>query len=267
MIDAAAVRAFTGGQCHALAMALAERTGWPVIAALDDDGDSNHFFVTTPDGRALDITGCHDMDEFCDEWGGWAEAADADEVEDAWINGNMREPDLTAARAYVSEVLRYVDGTRPAFCDPGYEGMEDLPEVPVRAPSRMLVAAGDGERVEIKPGELTDAARELFRTRQDHALARVLCYASDLPSGEIGIGVLIDADSGELTHCYGRLPDGRVIDIDGVHELAELKARYGGEPQRVGFKQLNALLDEDDRPHADDTAAETFLPGLLAQLT
>ncbi len=78
LIDGAARRAFTEGQCHALALALTEMTGWPATAllttecsALDEmctdagiEDDQcpcriGHIVVTRPDGAHVDIDGAH----------------------------------------------------------------------------------------------------------------------------------------------------------------------------------------------------------------
>ncbi|WP_433860224.1 hypothetical protein [Streptomyces kronopolitis] len=75
-LDDAAREAFTTGQCHALALALHEVTGWPTTALLTSDCFGNdsmctgvdedecpcrigHVVVTRPDGAHVDITGAH----------------------------------------------------------------------------------------------------------------------------------------------------------------------------------------------------------------
>jgi hypothetical protein len=88
VIDDAARTAFHNGHCLALARALAEQTGWPVVAHLSRPGDLMfergmdgstiaadlptevwadafvHALVETPDGMLLDIDGLHDPDEY-----------------------------------------------------------------------------------------------------------------------------------------------------------------------------------------------------------
>ncbi|MFJ8301304.1 hypothetical protein ACIQ9R_36135 [Streptomyces sp. NPDC094447] len=75
-LDDTARRAFTEGQCHALALALHEVTGWPTTALLTSEcwgtdrmcGDESdeecpcrigHIVVTRPDGAHVDIAGAH----------------------------------------------------------------------------------------------------------------------------------------------------------------------------------------------------------------
>ncbi|KIF05177.1 hypothetical protein PL81_14640 [Streptomyces sp. RSD-27] len=75
-LDDAAREAFTRGQCHAMALALHEVTGWPTAALLTadcygidslcgDDADDEcpcrigHVVVTRPDGAHVDINGAH----------------------------------------------------------------------------------------------------------------------------------------------------------------------------------------------------------------
>ena len=59
-IDRNAIRAFTEGQCHALALAVHELTRWPVMGILDSDRDKDspsHCVMLRPDGELLDING------------------------------------------------------------------------------------------------------------------------------------------------------------------------------------------------------------------
>lgn len=74
-LDDAARKAFANGQCHAIALALSEVTGWPTTALLTSDcyeiesmctGDEDecpcrigHIVVTQPDGAHVDINGAH----------------------------------------------------------------------------------------------------------------------------------------------------------------------------------------------------------------
>lgn len=61
---------FTEGDCHILARAIHVRTGWPIHAFVDEAGYPDwHAFVVMPDGRALDVQGACDMEEFCERWG------------------------------------------------------------------------------------------------------------------------------------------------------------------------------------------------------
>lgn len=80
LIDDAAEWVYMHGQCLALAVVLAERTGWPMHLRVFADGDGyeddepvrylnlRHAYVQTPDGPLLDIRGVHDpviVEEHC----------------------------------------------------------------------------------------------------------------------------------------------------------------------------------------------------------
>src|SRR4051794_37517203 len=66
-LDEAARLAFLGGHCHSLALALHERTGWPLIA-IDhrSDGVCAHVAVQRPDGKVVDIAGAHTVEQIND---------------------------------------------------------------------------------------------------------------------------------------------------------------------------------------------------------
>jgi hypothetical protein len=59
-VDEAALLAFLGGHCHSLALAIHERTKWPLVA-IDQrsDGVRAHVAVRRPDGKIVDIAGAH----------------------------------------------------------------------------------------------------------------------------------------------------------------------------------------------------------------
>lgn len=65
VLDHAALHVYTHGQCAALARALHDATGWPLMLAVwtsDKGEDAIHFYVERPDGRVVDITGAHALD-------------------------------------------------------------------------------------------------------------------------------------------------------------------------------------------------------------
>lgn len=95
VLDEVARFAYTHGQCHALAAALAEVTGWPVLvhtigrgASRYDDRFVEHCLVETPDGEWVDVLGAHDP-------AGWLEAH---ELGDGEVRATLRT-DAAAARA------------------------------------------------------------------------------------------------------------------------------------------------------------------------
>ncbi|MGW6308997.1 hypothetical protein [Streptomyces niveus] len=62
------IRAFKYGGCGSLALALHAATGWPIVAAVADDGLELHYAVTRPDGFLIDITGAHSEDDMLLEY-------------------------------------------------------------------------------------------------------------------------------------------------------------------------------------------------------
>ncbi len=59
---------FTCGDCHLLANAINELTGWSVCTFLSSDEPETHAFVKMPDGRYLDIEGASSGWELLDRW-------------------------------------------------------------------------------------------------------------------------------------------------------------------------------------------------------
>jgi len=55
------MKLFTTGDCHVLAREISEQTGWPMH--LCGEEYSEHVFVLTPTGHAVDIKGVHDLSD------------------------------------------------------------------------------------------------------------------------------------------------------------------------------------------------------------
>jgi hypothetical protein len=112
VLDERAEAAFLHGQCHALALALHERTGWPIIGVEDEELDICHFHVQTPCGRALDITGAHEIDDYlelehvdyCPELEYLVEQG-PEYVASLGSDPNWRAPRLDVARSFVEALL------------------------------------------------------------------------------------------------------------------------------------------------------------------
>lgn len=115
LIDADSRAAYLHGQCHALALALNETTGWDIWGSQDGELDIVHVAVRAPDGRFLDITGLHapkdylkldqndlvmDLDFF--------EPLDAEEVRAYAEDPDWRDPDVETARSFVMPLLEMV---------------------------------------------------------------------------------------------------------------------------------------------------------------
>lgn len=93
-LDGPALNIFKQGACGALAIAIHDATGWPIVAITDahnvEDGRAGggsalHWAVRRPDGRLVDIDGAHDPDELTEEYHGEAdEDEDTGEPRAAW---------------------------------------------------------------------------------------------------------------------------------------------------------------------------------------
>lgn len=88
VLDGAAEHVFTLGGCDALAIALHDATGWPIVAITDHHnvhgdraggGSALHWTVRHPSGRLLDVDGLHDADDLVERYHG-----DADDGQAAW---------------------------------------------------------------------------------------------------------------------------------------------------------------------------------------
>ena len=82
VLDGAARHAFKYGACGALAIALHDATGWPVVAITAahnafkgkaGGGSALHWAVRRPDGKTVDVDGAHDQEDLVEEY-----ASDAD---------------------------------------------------------------------------------------------------------------------------------------------------------------------------------------------
>lgn len=77
VLDGYALSAFKRGACGALAIALHDATGWPIVAITDahnvhggraGGGSAMHWAVMRPDGKVVDVDGAHDPDELVEEY-------------------------------------------------------------------------------------------------------------------------------------------------------------------------------------------------------
>lgn len=59
---------FDYGYCHALALALNEETGWPIVGLKGPAGYADHFLVQRPDGRLVDAHGARTEAEVMRQW-------------------------------------------------------------------------------------------------------------------------------------------------------------------------------------------------------
>lgn len=86
VIDGYARRAFKYGACAALAIAMHDKLGWPIVAITDAHnvhdgkagwGSALHWAVRRPDGKLIDIDGAHDESDLVDAYHGEADEGEA----------------------------------------------------------------------------------------------------------------------------------------------------------------------------------------------
>lgn len=122
VLDGYARRAFKYGGCGALALALHDATGWPIVAITDhhnvfEDGQAGggsalHWTVRHPDGRLIDIDGAHDPDELVEAYHGDADDGQAaagkscrEDVVEWYIECQGEPIPVALAASFVSPLL------------------------------------------------------------------------------------------------------------------------------------------------------------------
>ena len=121
VIDGAAQHAFKTGACGALAIAIHDATGWPVVAITDahnvhgdraGGGSALHWAVQRPDGKLIDIDGPHDPVDLVSEYHGEADDGEAAwgistkaDVEEWYIEAQGEPIPVELARSFVGVVL------------------------------------------------------------------------------------------------------------------------------------------------------------------
>jgi len=104
ILDDAARFAFTAGHCHALALALHERTGWAILAMSGRHSlrpDLQHVVVVMPDGRWLDIDGPQEPEERY-----YFQELTAEEVANMGKIKYWKDPETHIAREFVQPLLQ-----------------------------------------------------------------------------------------------------------------------------------------------------------------
>lgn len=102
-------RIYTTGQCHALARAIHELTGWQLGVMCHDGGDNpqydgDHVICFAPNGMAIDIEGLQPLEEIEEQWGMHTIPVDLDTV----INLGWDDQDMPPARAVAETILNRV---------------------------------------------------------------------------------------------------------------------------------------------------------------
>ena len=122
VLDSYARHAFKYGACGALAIAMHDVTGWPIVAITDhynvfEDGRAGggsalHWTVRRPDGKLIDIDGVHDDADLVSEYNAEADdgraAAGLSTREDVfeWYVEAQGEPiPISLAKTFVEAVI------------------------------------------------------------------------------------------------------------------------------------------------------------------
>jgi hypothetical protein len=103
--DPEVVDLFLEGQCYALALALNERTGWPLVLLTDNDywtGPPFHVAVRHPSGGYVDIA--WPDSEFCHQWPVATEIS-ADDMRAFIDQGWLKAPAMRVARPFAMALL------------------------------------------------------------------------------------------------------------------------------------------------------------------
>lgn len=128
LLNPIAENIFYQGACSALAIALHDATGWPIVGVSESDnvhdgrlglGSCMHFLVERPDGKLIDVLGAHDPEEVLDSF-----PAEYEDEESAL--GYARREDVVeqyeesaASRISLRAAARFVDAVleraRPAM--------------------------------------------------------------------------------------------------------------------------------------------------------
>lgn len=110
IIDSNAKTAFSNGQCHSLALAIRELTGWELIGfgrvSWNYGCCPRHTAILMPDKRVLDIKGTHSLEDMVDEWGEQENLMESEVRSN--FDGHYRQYDTELAKSFaVILVERY----------------------------------------------------------------------------------------------------------------------------------------------------------------
>lgn len=257
VIDDRALAAFLQGQCHALALALHEETGWPIRWIESDDGEPNHCFVITPDEHALDIAGRHDLDEMTEAWGAWPEDVTAEDLRALPRGqGGWRIPDVEAARAFVPAVLKLNDDSKE-LSPPGIDSLPEG-EAAGNALESFSVLDREGQRHELPTGELNEDTRRFLAAEQSYALAFELTHQLTGSGWRVGVEQISDDE----LHAYAVNEDqGVAVDAWGSHPLSEHP-----DISLMKYRLAAEMFDEAEYVAPDYGMAEHYAPMIAASL-
>jgi len=120
-LDPIAERAFLVGACGALAIAMHDTLGWPIIAVTDahnvengqaGGGSALHWAVRRPDGMIVDVLGPHTDEELIEEYEAEADDGEAaigvstrEDVVEWYVECQGEPVPIELARTFVDAVL------------------------------------------------------------------------------------------------------------------------------------------------------------------
>jgi hypothetical protein len=121
VLDGTAEAAFLHGACAALALALHQHTGWPLIGVTDShnlhgdrvgSGSCLHYGVRRPDGAWIDVLGARTDAEIIDEYADEADDGEAgigvtteSDVRDYYVDAQGEPVPVDLAITFVAAVL------------------------------------------------------------------------------------------------------------------------------------------------------------------
>lgn len=128
VLDGYATRAFKYGACAALAIAIHDRYGWPLIAVTDAHnvydfghgqeagaGSAMHYMVRHPNGKLLDVDGLHNDQDIIEEYEGEADDGEAaigtttrTDVCDYYVEAQGEPIPIATAATFVEAVIATV---------------------------------------------------------------------------------------------------------------------------------------------------------------
>lgn len=127
VLDGTALRAFKHGDCDIFAVALHDKTGWPLVKVTDHHnvhdgrahmGSAMHWMLRHPSGKLVDVDGLHEELDILDEYDGHADDEKAaigwstrQEALDEYEEKGGRIP-LKLAKTFVDAVLAKIDHGR-----------------------------------------------------------------------------------------------------------------------------------------------------------